>query len=158
MPRNISDGCDPGGVAPAAQAPQRPWLCRRPSWNLSWRRNSPTGLDRAAMIHESISSPGGQRGVCSVEASIDPTGPRRPSSRTPTGLETTQSWNARRVAQSLNLSLIEDYYQRWLNDPGSVDGSWRNFFEGYELGRDPRASAGAASTLTRHAGRRRSRA
>ena len=47
------------------------------------------------------------------------------------------------VGQSLNLGLIEDYYQRWLNDPGSVDGSWRNFFEGYELGRDPRASAGA---------------
>ena len=41
------------------------------------------------------------------------------------------------VAQQLNLSLIEDYYDRWLKDPDSVDGSWRNFFEGYELGRDP---------------------
>ena len=42
------------------------------------------------------------------------------------------------VANRLNLSLIEDYYQRWLNDPSSVDGSWRIFFEGYDLGREPR--------------------
>ena len=32
------------------------------------------------------------------------------------------------VAHPLNLSLIEDYYQRWLKDPTSVDGSWRNLF------------------------------
>ena len=37
------------------------------------------------------------------------------------------------VAHQLNLSLIEDYYQHWLKDPESVDSSWRNFFEGYEL-------------------------
>ena len=50
------------------------------------------------------------------------------------------------VANQSNLSLIEDYYQRWLNDPGSVDTSWRNFFEGYDLGRqsgDESAPSGA---------------
>jgi len=46
------------------------------------------------------------------------------------------------VANRWNLGLIEDYYQRWLADPSSVDGSWRLFFEGYELGRDPRGGAG----------------
>ena len=46
------------------------------------------------------------------------------------------------VAHPLNLSLIEDYYNRWLKDPDSVDGSWRNFFEGYELGRGPNVTAG----------------
>ena len=45
------------------------------------------------------------------------------------------------VANQFNLSLIEDYYQRWINDPDLVDGSWRNFFQGYELGRDPRAAS-----------------
>ena len=42
------------------------------------------------------------------------------------------------VANRCNLSLIEDYYQRWQNDPTSVDESWRIFFEGYELGRRAR--------------------
>jgi 2-oxoglutarate dehydrogenase E1 component len=45
------------------------------------------------------------------------------------------------VAQQLNLSLIEDYYQRWLKDPDSVEGSWHNFFEGYELGREPHVAS-----------------
>ena len=39
------------------------------------------------------------------------------------------------VAKRANLDLIEDYYERWLKDPESVDQSWRNFFDGYELGR-----------------------
>jgi 2-oxoglutarate dehydrogenase E1 component len=51
------------------------------------------------------------------------------------------------VANRWNLSLIEDYYQRWLADPSSVEGSWRIFFEGYDLGRDPRGSAGASVDL-----------
>ncbi len=38
------------------------------------------------------------------------------------------------VANRWNVDLIEDYYARWRKDPGSVDESWRNFFEGYELG------------------------
>src|SRR5271166_6153287 len=45
-----------------------------------------------------------------------------------------------------NLSLIEDYYQRWLSNPSSVDASWRIFFEGFELGREPRASSEGASS------------
>jgi 2-oxoglutarate dehydrogenase E1 component len=40
------------------------------------------------------------------------------------------------VANRLNLSLIEDYYERWLKDPTSVDSSWRYFFDGFTLGRD----------------------
>jgi 2-oxoglutarate dehydrogenase E1 component len=43
------------------------------------------------------------------------------------------------VATTSNLSLIEAYYERWKSDPSSVDGSWRSFFEGYELGRAPGA-------------------
>jgi 2-oxoglutarate dehydrogenase E1 component len=46
------------------------------------------------------------------------------------------------VAHPVNLSLIEDYYQRWLKDPTSVDASWRIFFDGYELGQGPRAGSG----------------
>jgi len=48
------------------------------------------------------------------------------------------------VANRLNLGLIEDYYQRWQNDPASVDSSWRIFFEGYELGREPGGALGIA--------------
>ncbi len=33
-----------------------------------------------------------------------------------------------------NLDLIEENYLRWERDPDSVDGSWRAFFEGFELG------------------------
>src|SRR5262252_5652522 len=43
------------------------------------------------------------------------------------------------VATRWNLSAIEDAYQRWRQDPQSVDPSWRYFFEGFELG-----GAGAA--------------
>src|SRR5262249_38757666 len=44
-----------------------------------------------------------------------------------------------------NLDAIEAAYQRWLQDPDSVDESWRLFFEGFELGSDgahPLATAG----------------
>jgi 2-oxoglutarate dehydrogenase E1 component len=37
------------------------------------------------------------------------------------------------VASRWNLDLIDDYYRRWLDDPRSVDESWRYFFEGYEV-------------------------
>ena len=33
-----------------------------------------------------------------------------------------------------NLDAIESAYIRWLEDPASVDESWRVFFEGFELG------------------------
>jgi 2-oxoglutarate dehydrogenase E1 component len=48
------------------------------------------------------------------------------------------------VANRSNLSLIEDYYQRWLTDSRSVDESWRIFFEGFELGREPQLASGQA--------------
>ena len=42
--------------------------------------------------------------------------------------------NRSTVANRWNLELLEEYQQRWRNDPNSVEESWRNFFEGYELG------------------------
>jgi 2-oxoglutarate dehydrogenase E1 component len=38
------------------------------------------------------------------------------------------------VATSYNLETIENAYQRWRQDPNSVDESWRLFFQGFELG------------------------
>jgi 2-oxoglutarate dehydrogenase E1 component len=42
--------------------------------------------------------------------------------------------NRSTVANRWNLDLIEEYHQRWRNDPASVDDTWRMFFEGFELG------------------------
>jgi 2-oxoglutarate dehydrogenase E1 component len=33
-----------------------------------------------------------------------------------------------------NADLLDEYYQRWIQDPASVDSSWSAFFEGFELG------------------------
>ena len=44
-------------------------------------------------------------------------------------------------ASPANIDLIEDYFERWRNDPASVDASWRIFFEGFELGRDSRQTS-----------------
>ncbi len=41
--------------------------------------------------------------------------------------------NRSTVASRWNLDVIEENYQRWRNDPTSVEESWRHFFEGYEL-------------------------
>src|SRR4051794_29318014 len=49
------------------------------------------------------------------------------------------------VADRANLNLVEDYYERWRNDPSSVDLSWRNFFEGYELGCSIQSASGNSS-------------
>jgi 2-oxoglutarate dehydrogenase E1 component len=38
------------------------------------------------------------------------------------------------IAATLNLETIEAAYQRWRQNPDSVDASWRWFFEGFELG------------------------
>ncbi len=46
--------------------------------------------------------------------------------------------NRSTVANRGNLELIEANYQRWRDDPTSVDESWRSFFEGYELGQADR--------------------
>ncbi|MBV8900983.1 MAG: 2-oxoglutarate dehydrogenase E1 component, partial [Verrucomicrobia bacterium] len=36
-----------------------------------------------------------------------------------------------------NADLLDEYYQRWKQDPASVDSSWSAFFEGFELGLAP---------------------
>ena len=46
------------------------------------------------------------------------------------------------IATPANLSLIEDYYQRWQQDPALVEPSWRIFFEGFDLGRQPAGAEG----------------
>jgi 2-oxoglutarate dehydrogenase E1 component len=33
-----------------------------------------------------------------------------------------------------NADLLDEYYQRWRQDPAAVDSSWSAFFEGFELG------------------------
>jgi 2-oxoglutarate dehydrogenase E1 component len=38
------------------------------------------------------------------------------------------------VGNPWNLELLETYYQRFRQDPSSVDESWRSFFEGFDLG------------------------
>ena len=47
------------------------------------------------------------------------------------------------VASPVHLNLIETYYESWRKDPESVHASWRNFFEGYELGQSLGAPGGA---------------
>ena len=47
------------------------------------------------------------------------------------------------VANRGNLELIEAYYEEWRKDPWAVDESWRNFFEGYDLGQSRPAGSGA---------------
>src|SRR5688500_10893696 len=46
-----------------------------------------------------------------------------------------------------NLTLIEDYYRRWLGDPASVDERWQAFLEGFELaGRIPSTAGDPAQS------------
>src|SRR6476469_3071653 len=47
-------------------------------------------------------------------------------------------------ANRSNLDLIEENYQRWQNDPESLDPGWLAFFEGFELG-DLQLRNGAAA-------------
>src|ERR1051325_10443662 len=41
------------------------------------------------------------------------------------------------IAAGANLELIDQNYERWQEDPASVDPSWAAFFEGFELGNLP---------------------
>src|ERR1700719_2821218 len=59
------------------------------------------------------------------------------------------------IAARANLELIDQNYQRWQQDPASVDPSWAAFFEGFELGNLPQRN-GAASTAARRAAVRES--
>ena len=38
------------------------------------------------------------------------------------------------AATRWNLDALETSYQQWLQDPTSVDVSWQDFFQGFELG------------------------
>jgi 2-oxoglutarate dehydrogenase E1 component len=49
-------------------------------------------------------------------------------------------------ATRLNLDLLEENYERWQNDPESVDSGWSAFFEGFELG-DLHLLNGAATAV-----------
>jgi 2-oxoglutarate dehydrogenase E1 component len=42
--------------------------------------------------------------------------------------------NSVTVSPSANAALIEEYHQRWLDNPDSVDPTWRAFFQGFTLG------------------------
>jgi 2-oxoglutarate dehydrogenase E1 component len=61
--------------------------------------------------------------------------------------------NRSTVANRWNLELIDEYHERWRNDPASVDESWRNFFEGFELGQADSAPSGPAGWSERDAAR-----
>src|SRR3954469_6041365 len=37
-------------------------------------------------------------------------------------------------ANRFNADLLEQNYEQWRKDPGSVDSTWAAFFEGFELG------------------------
>jgi len=54
------------------------------------------------------------------------------------------------VSASANAALIEEYHQRWLDNPDSVDPTWRAFFQGFTLagGQSAPASAPAANGVT----------
>src|SRR2546423_765049 len=52
------------------------------------------------------------------------------------------------IAARANLELIDQNYQRWQENPASVDPSWAAFFEGFELGNLPQRN-GAATAAPR---------
>jgi len=47
------------------------------------------------------------------------------------------------VSERANASLIEDYHQRWMDNPDSVDPTWRAFFQGFTLGSNGQAPTSA---------------
>src|SRR5213076_3101933 len=49
------------------------------------------------------------------------------------------------IAARANLELIDQNYQRWQEDPASVDPSWSAFFEGFELGNLPQRNGAAVA-------------
>ena len=60
------------------------------------------------------------------------------------------------IATRGNLDLIEENYRRWEKNPESVDGSWRAFFEGFELGNTPQRNGASAVAAPEVAGVRES--
>jgi len=64
--------------------------------------------------------------------------------------------NRANVSTQANAIVVEEYYQRWLDNPDSVDPSWRAFFQGFSLGSDGKAisvapAAGIASDSLKQA-------
>ena len=55
------------------------------------------------------------------------------------------------VATRWNLDAIEDAYQRWRQDPASVDDELALFFEGFELGAARPPAAGRTPAACRPA-------
>ncbi|MDI1248483.1 MAG: 2-oxoglutarate dehydrogenase E1 component [Lacunisphaera sp.] len=47
------------------------------------------------------------------------------------------------VSTGANAVVVEEYYQRWQENPDSVDPTWRAFFQGFTLGSDGQAVAAA---------------
>jgi len=48
------------------------------------------------------------------------------------------------IATRANLDLLEENYQRWQENPESVDSGWSAFFEGFELGNLPQRNGAVA--------------
>jgi 2-oxoglutarate dehydrogenase E1 component len=55
-----------------------------------------------------------------------------------------------------NADLLDEYYQRWKQDPASVDSSWSAFFEGFALGSSGTGNGKAEGTATRELDRKES--
>ena len=55
------------------------------------------------------------------------------------------------IAARANLELIDQNYQRWQENPASVDPSWVAFFEGFELGNLPQRNGAATAAMPRAA-------
>ncbi len=51
-------------------------------------------------------------------------------------------------SERANVAVVEEQYQRWLDNPESVDASWRAFFQGFTLGADGRSLAGGTAVST----------
>src|SRR5881398_3566428 len=80
-------------------------------------------------------------------AALSPLRPGPGGSPRPARLGNSFIMNRSTVASRSNLELIDEQYRRWRDDPGSVDETWRVFFEGFELG-----GAGAGGLGTSAAG------
>ncbi|MCF3648366.1 2-oxoglutarate dehydrogenase E1 component [Synoicihabitans lomoniglobus] len=55
--------------------------------------------------------------------------------------------NPSSLSAGANAEVFESLYEQWLEDPSSVDATWRAFFQGFTLGHDggPMTSAGASA-------------
>ncbi len=49
------------------------------------------------------------------------------------------------ASERANAGLFEEYYQRWLDNPDSVDPTWRAFFQGFTLGNSGQTPAAASA-------------